>query len=66
MFENKKNFCIEYSLKDEHFLLLLKATSEENALKKFNKKYADEIMGIYPYPEHKIISIRRIYKKVQF
>lgn len=66
IFKDKKLFCLEYKVKKENFLFTLKAYSEEDAIKRFNKQVKDEIFGIYPYPEIQILSCRRIHKKIQF
>ena len=65
MFKDKKNYCIEYSIKEEKYLLLLRAYSVEDAEKRFKKKFEDAASGFYPYPYFTILSISRISKKIQ-
>lgn len=66
IFKDKKLFCLEYKVKKDFFLYTIKAFSEEDAIKRFSKKFADEIFGIYPCPDYEIIWVRRVHKKVQF
>lgn len=66
IFKDKKLFCLEYKSKKETFLYTLKAYSEEDAIKRFNKIVKEEVFGIYPYPEIEVTWCRRIHKKIQF
>jgi hypothetical protein len=66
IFKDKKPFCIEYKVKKQNYLFTLKAYSEEDAIKRFNKEVKHEIYGIYPTPDIELVSCRRIHKKIQF
>lgn len=65
-YKNKKSFCIEYISNKQKYLISVKAFSEEDAFKRFDKLWNDEVKGIYPYQIYEIVSIKRIYKKIQF
>ncbi len=63
---NKKRlYFLEYQVKNNIYNYMIKAKSEDDVIKKFEKMWENEFDGVYPYPEYKIITIKKIMKKLK-
>ena len=65
-FLNKKDrYFIEYKVKRKIYNFIIKAESEVEVELKFDEIWTDSISGVYPYPEYKVISIKKVNSKIE-
>lgn len=62
---NVKKYYIEYKVNNRIYNFIVKGSSEEEAIKIFDSKWNNSILGIYPYIEYKILSIRQLFNKIE-
>jgi hypothetical protein len=61
----KSKYLVEYKIGDKYYNYILKSSSKEEALIKFEKLWIKEFGMVYPYKHYEIISIIQIINKLK-
>ena len=64
-FAKKISYLIEYQTGKKVYNILIKCEVENMVREKFSILWENSIKGVYPYPTFKIISIKKIIKKIE-
>lgn len=65
LFIKKDRYFVEYKVDKIIYNFIVKSKSEDDALLNFKEIWTDSIQGVYPYPEYKIVSIKKVNNKIE-
>lgn len=61
----KSKYLVEYKIGDKYYNYIIKSTSQDEALSKFEKLWIKEFGHFYPYQHYQIVSIIPIINKLK-